>query len=218
MGEKINLDIGMKLDLIKSVNDKKTSYVSQLLDFVDPDEIVVGGPINKGQLVLIHKGDILDICYYIEDRGRYCFSVEVLSRNYSRIYTLRLKKISDTRKIQLRRYFRLPTSIPVTKNFQPISSLDLLTEKCAAKDLSGGGMRLLSNYEHQLDDEFDCSFTINGNIINVKGQVVRVEESDIEGYKYSLGIYFKFIQEFSRDEIIKFIFDQQRILRIKGLI
>lgn len=218
MGDKINLDIGMKLDLIKTKKDKKITYASQLLDFIDPDEIVVSGPIEKGQLVLIHKGDKLDICYYLEDKGRYCFTVEVLSRNYSRIYTLRLKKISDTRKIQLRRYFRLPTSLHVTKNFQPQSSLELLTEECAAKDISGGGMRLLCNYEHDLGDEFDCSFTINNNIINVKAEVVRVQENNTDDYKYALGIYFKFIQEFNRDEIIKYIFDQQRILRIKGLI
>ncbi len=212
-------DVGTRLSLIKVINNIDNIYVSQLLDVIEPDELIISGPITKGRLVLVHKDEKLEICYNLDEKGKYCFDALVLSRNYSRIYTLRIKKISDIRKVQLRKYFRLPIALDVNKEFVSSDSLEVHNEKCEAKDISGGGLKLYCNYHHELDDIVDCSFKINGVMTYAKGKVVRVIDLvDNEKFKYNLGISFTAIKEFSRDEIIKYIFDQQRILRIKGLI
>ncbi|MCK9443590.1 MAG: flagellar brake protein [Tissierellaceae bacterium] len=213
------LEVGMKIGLERNDRPGRTSYVSQVLDIVEPDRITVSGPMKKSQLVFIHKGDELKISYNVGEKGTFSFNAIVISRDYLPLYKLTLKRISEIRKIQLRNYFRLPISFEVNKSHLIDEENDeYYYETCEAKDVSGGGLRLNCKYKHKLGDRVKCSFFINDTLIEVTAVVVRVSEIDVYNYKYSLGLSFIDIKESSRDEIIKYIFEQQRILRIKGLI
>lgn len=213
------LSIGMKLGIAK-INDDKTSYPSQVLEIIEPDELIISGPMKKGQLVLLHEGEEIEVSYFVENRGRYSFTAKVISRDLKRIYTLRIKIISSIKKIQLRNYFRIPVTLELEKCYILTKSEDkeVLIEKCEIKDISGGGMRLHCNYKHEIGDEIQWKFKIKDDLVEGKAKVVRIEEVDTFNYKYSIGVSFTDITEYNRDLIIKYIFEQQRILRLKGLI
>lgn len=212
------LKVGTKIDIFKKEN-RKNFYPSQVLEIIEPDELVIRGPMKKTQLVLLHKGEEIEISYYVENKGRFIFTAKVISRELNKMYTLRIKKISEIRKIQLRNYYRLPVTLEIEKIFPVINDDNkVFVEKCEAKDISGGGLKLYCNYQHVVGDEVYLKFKLENKLINAKAKVVRIEEIENLNYKYCIGITFVDIEEQIRDFIVKYIFEQQRILRFKGLI
>lgn len=212
------LDIGMRINIMKS--DNKTVYPSQVLDITKSDEMIISGPIKKNDIILLHKNETIKIFYNVENKGKYFFMAKIISRNYSSIYILKIRKISDINIIQLREYYRLPLSIKVNKeiHINKDNDIQILNETCEAKDISGGGMRLFCNHQHELGDKVFCIFKINNMVIKLKGSVLRIENIDSFNFKFCIGISFEDILEDNRNSIIRFIFEQQRILRAKGLI
>jgi len=212
------LKVGTKIDIFKKEN-RKNFYPSQVLEIIEPDELVIRGPMKKTQLVLLHKGEEIEILYYVENKGRFIFTAKVISRELNKMYTLRIKKISEIRKIQLRNYYRLPVTLEIEKIFPVINDDNkVFIEKCEAKDISGGGLKLYCNYQHVVGDEVYLKFKLENKLIDAKAKVVRIEEIENLNYKYCIGITFVDIEEQIRDFIVKYIFEQQRILRFKGLI
>lgn len=212
------LKVGTKIDIFKKDNNRNL-YPSQVLEIIEPDELVIRGPMKKTQLVLLHKGEEIEISYYVENKGRFIFTAKVISRELNKMYTLRIKKISEIRKIQLRNYYRLPVTLEIEKIFPVINDDNkVFIEKCEAKDISGGGLKLYCNYQHVVGDEVYLKFKLENKLIDAKAKVVRIEEIENLNYKYCIGITFVDIEEQIRDFIVKYIFEQQRILRFKGLI
>lgn len=212
--------IGDKIDLIKINSKEERAYPSQILDIIDGGIFLISGPIYRRQLIIVRKDEDIRISFIVKNKGKYVFDARVLDREYTNIYKLKVERISDIKIYQQREFYRFDTSIPVTKFF----SLDnngeeeILIEKCRTKDISGSGLKLYTNYKHQIGDIISCKFRIGNHPINTKGKILRVENIDTFEYKYSLGIHMFEIDEEDRDKIIKFIFSQQQLLRRKGLI
>jgi len=214
------LSIGNKIELIKLNDEKETGYPSQILDITENQELVISGPIKRNNLIIIHKNENIKVIYNVENLGIHYFIAKVVSRNYSPIYSLKLKKISEIKKKQLRGYYRLLTTLKADKQYTiTINGIsEIINEDCRISDISGGGMKLYCNYKHELKDQIVCTFKVFGKPIEVKALIVRIEELDSFNYKYSIGVSFLEIKEDVRDAIIKYIFEQQRILRVRGLI
>lgn len=218
--EQNTFNIGDRIELIRINTKKRNIYPSQILDILDKEIIVVSGPIYKSEIILIHKDEIIEVSYIIENKGRYSFKAKVLRKEYEKIYTLILQKISNIKRFQLRGFYRLSVNIPVIKKFSIKEDHEqkTISEECRTKDISGGGLKLYSNYQHEVGDIVSCQFNIEERQIEVKGSVVRIEKVDTFDYNYGLGIKFVGLDERDRDKIIQFIFLKQRLLREKGLI
>lgn len=214
------LELGMKIKIQKLDNKDEGIYSSQVIDILDMEIIEISGPIKKSNLISIYKGDEIKVIYNVKDRGNHFFKAEVISRRYLPVYSLRIKRISNIEKTQLRKYYRLSIMLNLEKEHCIIEDYEaiILKETCELKDISGGGMQLYCNYEHNIGDKIYCSMKIRRSTIRFKGTIVRINEIDSFNYKFSLGVSFTDIEEDDRDKIIKFIFEQQRILRLKGLI
>ena len=194
-------------------------YPSQILDILGPNKILISGPIKNGKLIFLHKNDEINISYNILNKGKHSFQGKVLSRKLTNMYTLIIEKISKTINVQNREFFRLDTTIPVIKNFKKGKlNEDIHIEKCETKDISGSGVKLHTNYKHKIDDNVICLFTILKQEISIACKVIRIAEIDSFNYKYSLGLTFLNIPEKYQDIIIRYIFNEQRKLRLKGLV
>lgn len=213
-----SLDIGMKINILRENNNK--TYPCQVLDITKPDEMIISGPIKKSDFILVSLNETIKVFYYVENKGKYSFDAEIVSINLSSIYSLTIRKKTRIDVVQLREYYRLPTAIKVNKKYEihKMDEFEIVDEICEAKDISGGGMRLYCNHKHNLGDNVKCNFNIDDSMLEVEGTIVRVEEIDSFHYKYNIGISFNDIDESDRDLIIRYIFEQQRILRGKGLI
>lgn len=217
---KVELSLGHKINIKRIKSKANGVYPSQILDILDDEIIIVSGPLHKRDIVLLNKDEIVEVSYIIEDKGKYSFRAKVLDRDNSKIYRLKLKRISDVNRVQLRRFYRLEVDVPVKKEFviEEDGKRRIIEENCRSQNISGGGIKLYSNYEHKIGDQVLCSFFINNHQIVAMGEVVRIEEVDIFYYKYGIGVKFVELNEEDRDRIISFIFQKQRELRNKGLI
>lgn len=214
------LDIGTKIK-IRRVDDKEeVLYSSQVLDILDQDTLEISGPLKKRSMVLIHNTDTIEIYCNVQDKGYHFFKNEILSMKYFPVYSLNLRRTSDIEKIQLRKHYRLSTTLNLDKEHYIFKDNERvwIKETCEIKDISGGGMLLYSNTEHKKGDIILCSMKIRRTTINFKATIVRVTEIDSFNYTHSLGISFIDMDDGVREQIIKYIFEQQRILRVKGLI
>lgn len=217
---KDNINIGDRIEIIKTTSEGEKTYPSQILDITDDGNFLISGPIWQNQIIPLHRGEKIKISYIVKNKGRYAFDGLVIRRKYENIYSLEIEKVSNIKKYQMRRYYRFDISIPVIKEFVIKTKMDeeISSEECRTKDISGSGLRLYSNYKHNVGDMVRCKFNIEDNLMDIKGKVVRIERVDTFDYMYSLGIDFVDIDEQERDTIIKFIFEQERILIEKGLI
>lgn len=215
------LKVGDKIELLRIDSlQNKISYPSQVLDILDDDILEIRGPLHKNDFVFVSRKEKIRIIFVVKDKGKYQFDAEILNINYEGVYSLKIRRISEITKHQLRKYFRFDISIPVKKYFTIIEDNEekILEENCRTKDISGGGMKLYTNYQHNVGDIITCEFEVDKHLITTKAKVVRVEEVDTFEFDFALGVEFKDIEERNRDRIIKFIFTKQRELIEKGMI
>lgn len=213
------LKIGDKVN-ISRIDPSSKKHSSQILDILNEKEYIISGPIKRSTLVHIALNTILEISYFIEEKGKFSFKALVTDKNEKGIYKLRIERLSDIIRIQDRSFFRLPISMKAEKKFKVIDKNKeiVLEEICKVSDISGGGVKVLSNFKHQVKEQILLAIYIDNKELNLLGEVVRVSESLDKNYNFEIGIKFLNIDNSQRDTIVKFIFEQQRELRKKGLI
>lgn len=214
------LEVGEKIEIIRKDNKKDKCYSSQILDAVNENTFIVSGPIYKRSLIFLHIDEVIDIVWTRKNKGKYKFNAIVEKRYLKKLYTIRIRKLGDIARLQQRKYYRFETNIPVKKTLLIGKEDDEKNTKeyCMTKNISGNGMKLMCNFKHSLGDKIHCYFSIYDQVILVIGEVVRIEKIDAYGFNYAIGIKFLNIEEQEKDAIVKYIFDQERRLRNKGLI
>ncbi|KPU28197.1 hypothetical protein TR13x_02350 [Caloranaerobacter sp. TR13] len=212
--------IGDKIEIRETNTKTNNKYASQILDIIDENIYIISGPIQKSALIPLHVGSLIEITYFREDKGRFIFKARIIEREYKKIYKLKIEKISCITKLQERNYYRLSVKLDVQKkyNLKLDDNEKEVVENCIVKDISGGGIRVLCNFKHSVGDLIKLQVSISDFSIIALGTVVRVHEIENNNFKFSLGIKFIEIEDEDRERLIKYIFEQQRRLRKKGLI
>ena len=94
-------------------------------------------------------------------------------------------------------------------------------DNCKIVDISGGGIRLQSKKKYQKDDYMmlDFDLDIDGSISHksIIGKVVESRANDNDGTLFANRLQFVDIDRLDREEIIKYIFGQQRNILKKEL-
>ncbi|WP_069649589.1 flagellar brake protein [Caloranaerobacter ferrireducens] len=212
--------IGDKIEIREAKTKTNNKYASQILDIIDDNIYIISGPIQKSALIPLHVGSLIEITYFREDKGRFVFKAKIIEREYKNIYKLKIEKISCTTKLQERNYYRLSVKLDVQKiyNLKLDDNNKEVIESCIAKDISGGGIRVFCNFKHSVGDIVKLNISITDFSITALGTVVRIQEIENDNFKFSLGVKFTEIEDEDRERLIRYIFEQQRKLRKKGLI
>lgn len=220
------LQIGEKIEVRYyegAIDSEKRSCYSMIQDIISQDELVITIPMVKGNQIILPLGQEVEIVFF-RDEGQYIFKAKIEKRfKKENVDLLKLNRISSIKRIQRRNYYRLNITLPI--------SIKLLTDKdkqsqnfkewlkTYTMDISGGGVRILLDRNIEKGSLLECKLKINDEDLLLKGEVVRSQL--IQQYpitKYEIGISFVDITEYQRDQIIGFIFEEQRKLRRKGFI
>jgi len=214
------LEVGDKIEFISLDSKRKSKHVSQILDILDKDNLVISGPIQKSTLIPMHVDEIIEVSLYKENKGKFVFNSKIVKRDIKKIYKLTITILGEIRKVQERNFFRLPISVNVLKKHSLLIEGEnkIIEEQCVTEDLSGGGAKVLCNYKHNMGEKIVFEATLGKYPIVSQGIIVRIDKSNIGDFQYSIGIKFIDIKNEYRDKIIKFIFEEQRKLRKKGMI
>lgn len=224
-GEKIELQT-IERAILGAAADKK-AYSSKIFDILDDEQFEILMPMEKTKLILLPVDGVYDMCFYTK-KGLYQANVRVVDRYKSgSIYILLCELMTDLKKHQRREYYRYSCVLDMESRL-----LDE-DEKAAAErgqiyykaglplvdsrivDISGGGVRFTTK-----DDYYD-----EGDVIYLSYELLvgkAMKKYEITGLvlakrpipeklgEFEYRLKYTNIEKTDREEVIRYIFEQER--------
>ncbi len=194
-------------------------YRSQVIELHDNDLLDVLIPIHKNQDVYLKQDTLLKL---VVSKGEAVYELRavIYEKLFGRIPLYRLRFLSEVNKIQRRNFYRLR----LMRDVEAALVEDLKTRKygerfkCNLHDISAGGVHISSSKELQEKDMIEFTLNLNGKKLVAFGIIVRRTLTENTRAPYAYGVKFDRMSDFERNEITKYIFEEQRRLIKKGLV
>ena len=230
----VKIKVGNKLDLVSMTMSAQLSdtkvYKSQILDMIDGQHFQISTPIDGYKILLLPVGGRYEATIY-SGQNIYVCQVRITDRYKVRNqYVMDIELISSPKKFQRRAYFRLE----YTRDFEfqlPEEEMEAVQEeegnfeerygffdKGILLDLSGGGCRFVSREKIEPGERLILRIPLEMNevkILTVTGKTLSSKKVENRGISYEQRVEFVDIENAQREEIVKFIFQQERKNRKK---
>lgn len=208
-----NLDVNDRIEVV--VGDK--SYKTLVVD-IQEDFLKINIPVFNGDYLMLHTGEKIEMNSYLDENRCFNFHSEVISRGKEgSIIYYKISIPFDVKKIQRRNFFRVGLLDTIEyKNITNVNKEDIDNipyKEALMVDLSGGGLKLKTKDAIKKDDVLLISMMIKDTLIELKSDVVRVENT--EQKDYVCGVKFLNITEAQIDIIIQELFEVVRRQRAK---
>ena len=237
-GNKIDICSLDKSELRRAENGKVPILTSYLETVEENGDLVIQMPVYKGKIVLLSLGARYEMMFYTR-RGLYRGVCQVIDR-YKEDNTFMVKVVlkSGLNKFQRREYFRLECILgmqayelereealkldgPQLEAHVREPEIFMTEEKAVIVDISGGGIRFITDKKHE---EGDClavrTWLKNENIdqpMLVVVSIVSCRQATPNMERYETRAEYLHLNEKLRETIIKYIFDEDRKIRKKDM-
>lgn len=247
------IKIGDKVEMYKisaqiDENEVRRQYISQVLDYMEEDQIKLAMPMEGGKMIPLTVGDLYEVCFYTSS-GLFQSQIEITDRyKENNIFLLVAEFRSDMEKCQRRQYYRLEKIIDINyrnytreeeilerrlmvndfSNEEARTSCKKILNEVQNKwllatitDISGGGARFNSYNMHKKNSLIYMRIPIEQNgqekMYEIKGEIVTSEILPKRTDFYETRVKFIDLDRDEREQIVKFIFEQERkMLRRAG--
>lgn len=212
-------------------------YKSQVLDLTENGNIVIMMPMENGQLVLLALGARLELNFYSKG-GLYRAIGQVRERyKQDNVYMLVMELKSQLEKFQRREYYRFPCVLDIDyymladEYLQYETAENIYVRICQDDgkereyagqilDLSGGGIKFRAEEKAEADQLLLLRMYLKSERIDkqyyILGRVVACARSEkANGRFYEVRVKFLIQDDKVREEIIRYIFEEERRLRQK---
>jgi len=237
------LKIGDEIDVMIFLKNNTSLTLKTFVYEVTSDEkIIMANPISEGTLYPMERSNEYYFRFFLENVGMFLFKGNVINRiSFDNLPAIDITLTSDIKKVQRRRFFRvrfmsrgnflhekklsedeinqLKDKLKAKfKNESDILIEDTIIERIPfdTLDLSGGGIRVVSNYAFELGEFVEGEFYISGGMVKFKGEVTRNEKN--ASNRYEVGIRFVEVDSNTQSKIVAYVFEIERNLIKKGLI
>ena len=229
------LSLGDKMELVKIEQDeseengkRKMVYGSQIVDELKNGEMMIAMPVVKGQVIPLSVGDSYRATFFAK---KALFGCDLLITNrYKKdsLFILQVSMTSELVKQQRREFFRLDCRISMDYRMVSEHEDDLTADEIeqfewkqgVILDLSAGGVRFVSPNQEEKGTLVQVKFVLveEEEVIRVTeyAKILRSEMSNLGNKLIETRLEFQNITDADKDQIIKYIFHQQRIARSKG--
>jgi len=213
--------VGTRLELEMLGEDGKrigNVQVSQLLEHLVDGTIVISAPISGTRLIYVPDGITIHLTFIDPVHGLLGFKAVVDSREYrGKVAVIVVRPDSEISKIQRRSHFRLDivleaAILPADDDGDEAETIAPL--KAYTRNISGSGVCIISEKDFPKNTVLRMELGLtDGTQISTKGIVVRSQEVEArKGRNYELGIHFTDISPKDQDRLIRYIFQQQRLI------
>ena len=231
LGDKIELQ-AVSRSTEESGEMVKKTYGSKVYDILSEDTLEIVMPTEKTKLILLPVDSEYDVVFYGESGLFQCF-VRIIDRYKSNnMYILVVELISNLRKYQRREYYRFSCSLEMCarnleeEEIQAIESKmpyeltpGLPLKQSVIVDISGGGLRFISSQRYEPESLLYCRYklVIGGSLktYEIVSKVLAVKELENRRGIFEHRVQYFNIREDVREEIIKYIFEEERKSRRK---
>lgn len=223
-GEKIELQT-VERSILGAASGKK-AYVSKIYDIISDEEFEILMPMEKTKLILLPVDGEYDVCFYTEN-GLYQCNVRIIDRYKSNnTYLLLCEPITNLRKYQRREYYRFACILNMHSRKLEEEEVDALQKnqrffqpglplrKSVIVDISGGGVRFVSDYQYEVDTMIYLTYTLSVNgaekDYEIAGKILSARELENRKGEYEHRLQYVNIENTDREEIIRYIFEEER--------
>ena len=225
-GNRVEIQAVERVRPANSIEGKKT-YISQVRDILSDDRIEILMPIEKSKVILLSVNTEYDLYFYTPQGLYQCFA-NVLDRYKDGTqYVLLMELTSNLRKFQRREYYRLSCALEMSsrplekeekeaidKNSELYLVPGLPLKRSVVVDISGGGIRFISNYRYEENTFLCCKYNliIDGlsKEYTLVTKVLTSKEIDNRPGVFEHRAQYINIDTDEREEIIRFIFEEER--------
>ena len=225
---------GLRLEVRRTYDEKisgqkKASWqVSQLLDHVKSDYLMIAAPVHAAGIVEWPIGSELEITYVQPERGIWRLKGAIAERGVTNhIVYYRVRQTSEAKRYQRRAYYRLACSLDVSwqllekvipfqvglpYNTMPqLEALQAQLQPVPTHDISGGGICVISELPLPVKAKLNMTIQLENRDIIVQGQVVRcLVEKQGKEKRYYISVAFTKIRTADQERIIQYIFKCQK--------
>ncbi|MCM1143210.1 MAG: flagellar brake protein [Blautia sp.] len=208
-------------------NSVQKTYDSQVIDILSDDRIEISMPFEKTKLVLLPVDGEYNLFFYTSN-GLYQCSARVIDRyKNSNVFSVLMDLTSNLRKYQRREYYRFSCALEMnsrTLQEEEIETMDegadalvpeLPLQRSVIVDISGGGLRFVANYKYEAESLILCKYNlwVNGESkeFSLFGKVLSVKQVENRPGIYEHRVQYVNMDNDNREEIIKYIFDAERV-------
>ena len=217
-----------------SAGDKEDNriYSSKIADIVSEDRIDMMMPMEKGRLQLLPVDGEYNIFIYSK-RGQFqCFGKIADRYRTNNMYMLTMDLLSSLQKMQRRAYYRFPCAFEMQARvltdyeqlalasnafFEPNMSEKLY--KGVIVDISGGGIRFVSVNRFEEGNVLYTIFKLpsrkKAEEYRVCIRLLKVRELENRPDTWEYRAQYTIIDEDDREDIIRYIFEEERKIRKK---
>lgn len=233
-GDKLELQ---KVERVLENGDEavyKKIYHSKVCEILSEDRMEITMPIEKGKLMLLQVDNEYDLYFYTENGLYQCFARVVDRYKTNNIYMILVELTSNLRKQQRREYYRFSCALEMNtrkltedelqKVLQSTDGIKTETEKLnkgVIVDISGGGLRFVVDQKYDVDSLVFCVYRLliegQRKEYNLVGKVLSVKELENRPGVYEHRVQYVNINTGEQEEIIRYIFQEERKHRRKEL-
>ena len=229
-GNRVELKATGKVWMDKDARTRQI-YMSKVMDITSDDRIEVLMPYEKGRLVLLPVDGEYNLCFYSTKGLFQCYSRIVDRYRSDNMYILVLDLTSQLQKLQRREYYRFSCALELKSRLCSQEDIENFRmgrnylidnsalQRSVVVDISGGGLRFVSNFKYEEGSTIFCSYRLPGNAndkeYDMISNVLKVQELESRPGLFEHRIQYVYIDENSREDIIHFIFEEERKIRKK---
>ncbi|MCR4902131.1 MAG: flagellar brake protein [Butyrivibrio sp.] len=233
------LTVGSKVEL-KAVDrmwmqddpESTRIYFSKLNGVLSEDRIEILMPMIQGKLVLLPVNVQYNLCFYSKNGLMQCYAKVVDRYRSNNVYLAVLELTSNLTKLQRREYYRFSCALElrtrafseeeikaVQNNWNFLVNKEKPLQRAVIVDISGGGLRFVSNFQFEQGSTIYCVYQLpgvkGGKDFEMISSVLMVQELENRPGLFEHRIKYLHIDEDAREDIIHFIFDEERKIRKK---
>jgi len=208
-----HLEVKQKIR-VALVSSNDDWYASSVQD-IQGKELFISVPVKKTRSLLLFRGEKVEVTFTAK-LARYQFVTSVLGLRRENIPMFVLEMPENFRRIQLRQFVRVPINLPVGYSLIPDEGEEPVFTRVESLDLSGGGIRLLTDEDLAKDTrliiEFVLPFNKEPEYFRVYGVVVRSWQDEVTDLR-QMAVRFTRINNRQVDLISKYLFTVMSELR-----
>ena len=220
--------------VIHDNGEERKVYESKVVDVIGDDRLEIFMPIEQTKLVLLPVNGEYNIRFFTA-RGLFQCDAKVANRyKNGSLYLLEMKITSSLQKYQRREFYRFPCMLDmevreltadekrdIDRESVFNAEDDLPGDKAVILDLSGGGLRFTSATPFEPRSIVVCNYTLrreNGNRrMCIAGELLSCKRLEKNPGQYEQRVRFIYITPREREDIIRYIFEEERKKRQKDV-
>lgn len=228
-GDRIELQM---VERHKKEEESQRVFVSEVHEILSEDQMEIVMPMEKTKLILLPVDMEYDLTIYAQHGLFQCFARVIDRYKSNNVYILVVELTTNLRKHQRREYYRYSCAldmgsreleeneikaVELKEPFQLTPGLPI--KRSVIVDISGGGLRFVSEQKYEPDSLICCSYSLlqNGEkkLYEIVGKVLTVTELSNRRGSFEHRVQYVDLDKDVREEIIRFIFEEERKNRKK---